>query len=66
MLEIIKIKYNIGLNRLAGIKTENNIILLDFIILWKLLRIFMLVILINCNLKQKKIKKKNLLKGPCI
>lgn len=56
MLEIIKEKFNIGLNRLAKIKIENSIILLDLIIFQKLIKIFMLVILISYNFEQKKTK----------
>ena len=53
MLKVIKIKYNIGLSGLAGMKTGNDMILLDLIILQKLLKIFILVILINRDLKPK-------------
>lgn len=53
MLGIIKAQSNIGLNRLVEIKTRNGIILLDFIILQKLLKISMIIILINRNLKQE-------------
>ena len=54
MLKGIKDKSNIKLNGLAGIKTENDMILLDLIIFQKLIKIFMLVIPISRNLKQKK------------
>ena len=53
ILRIIKAKSNIGLNELARIKTGNGIMLLDLIIFQKLSRIFIFVILINCNFKQE-------------
>lgn len=43
MLKIIKTKSNIGLNKLAWIKIENGIIILDLIILQKLLKILYLL-----------------------
>ena len=53
MQEIFEEKFNIGSNELAGIKTKSGMMLLDLIILQKLLRIFMLVILISRDLNQK-------------
>ena len=68
MLGIIETKSNIGLNKLAEIKFKNGIILLGLIILQKLLRIFMPIILINRNIKQKLENEKRiyLLEKPCI
>ncbi len=53
MLGVIKVKYNIGLSRLAGIRTGIGMMLLDLIILEKLSRIFIPVIPINRNLRKK-------------
>lgn len=39
MLEIIEAKFNVGLNGRVVIKTQNDIIFLNFIIFQKLLRI---------------------------
>lgn len=51
MLRLIEVKYNIGLSRLAEKKPGVSIMLLDLIILQELLRIFMPIISINCDLK---------------
>ena len=51
MLGIIKVKSIIRLNKLAEIKTGNNIMLLNLKIFQKLSRIFMPVHLVNSNLK---------------
>ena len=53
MQKVFKEKFNIGKSRQAEMKIGNGIIFLDLIILQKLLRIFMLVISISRNLKQK-------------
>lgn len=53
MQKFFEKKFNIGSNKLARMKTKNNMILLDLMIFWKLLRIFIFVILISCNLNQK-------------
>ncbi len=68
MLGVIEVKYNIGLSGLARIRTGIGIILLDLIILQKLSRIFMLVIPIKRDFKQKLKSEKgiNLLKRPRI
>ena len=58
MLKVIEEKFNIGLNELAGMRTENGMMLFDLIVLQKLLRIFMLIIPISRNLKQKKITRR--------
>lgn len=57
IIKVIEEKFNIGLNKLAEIKTRNSIIFLNLIILQKLLKISMLVILISRNFKQKIIKR---------
>lgn len=51
ILKTIKSKSNIRLNRLTEIKIGNHMTLLNLIIFQKLLKIFMPVIPINCNLK---------------
>ena len=53
MLKVIRKKFNIGWNKLAGMKTKNGMILLDLIIFQKLLKIFILVISISRNLTKK-------------
>lgn len=53
MLEVIKEIFNLGLNRLTGMKIGNDTILLNLIILQKLWRISILIIVISRNLKQK-------------
>ena len=68
MLKIIEIKSNLGLNKLARMKTGNDMMLLDLIILQKLLKIFMFVILLNRNFKQELESQKRiyLLEKPCL
>lgn len=68
ILKVIKIKYNIRLSGLVGMKTGNDMMLLDLIIFQKLSKIFMLVIPTNHNPKQelKSEKRINLLKKPHI
>lgn len=56
MQKIIKKKFNIKSNKLIEIKTKNNIIYLDFIILQKLLKTFIFIILINLNFENNKNK----------
>ena len=58
ILKVIKKKFNIELNGLAKMKIKNNVILLKLIILQKLLRIFIVIILISRKLKQNNHKIK--------
>ena len=57
MLEIIRANFNIKLNELARIKTENNMMQYDLIIFPKLLKIFTLIILINSGLRNLQFAK---------
>ena len=54
MLKIIEAKSNIGLNGLVEMKIGNGIIFLDLIIFQKLSKIFIPIIPISRNLKQKR------------
>lgn len=51
--EIIEVKSNTKLNRLAEMKTKDSIIFLNLILFYKLSKIFILIILINYKLKQE-------------
>ena len=68
MLGVIKVKYNIRLSRLAGMRTEIDMMILDYIIFQKLSRIFMPIISINHDFKKepKSEKRIDLLKRPRI
>lgn len=68
MLRIIEVKYNIELSELDEMRINIDIILLDLVNLQKLSRIFMPVILINRNLKEKLKNEKEikLFERPCI
>lgn len=57
ILEIFKKKVDIVANRLIVMRTKYSIIVLDLIIFQKLLKIFILIIQINHNFKQKIIKE---------
>lgn len=68
MLRVMEVIYNNRLNKQARIRTVNDMMFLDLIILQKLSRIFMTVIWINYKFKQElEVKKEiDLLKRPCI
>ncbi len=68
MLGVIEVKYNIGLSRLAWMRTGIGMMLLDLIIFQKLSRIFMPVILINRDLEKELKSEKgiDLLERSCI
>ena len=49
ILKDIEVKFSIRLNKETMLKVKNDIILLNLIIFWKLLKIFILIILISWN-----------------
>ena len=70
MLKVIKKKFNIGSNKLAEMKTRNDMIYLDLISLKKLLKIFIFIDLtrhkLNETLKKTTKMDKLLLKSSWI